>query len=692
MRTHKSFLASHICFAIIGIQALVFGALLPVHLLEAEGGTTISGFVRERRAVAEENLGYFPAQLSLSPKSEGGTPVSIGTSGDGAYSFLGVMPGEYTLCLMTSGGALNPNYGIISSSQACKDVTVAEADASLEMKDFTVALRPVVLFGEGEEEVTFDVGDEYTDPAVTATSYDVSLTATSTGLTVDQMNTVGDYEVEYSATDSETGLTGSTVRVVHVREPAATVQIMGRVRLINGNSETDAPFTLGAQIELRPERGSGIIASTTSGASGDWTITATPTTQGQRVYIIIPDGYLMADSAPEYEPVAYDGSNNITIADFRLTRGILMTLNGPELVEIERGGTFTDLGATATKDGQSLLVSTSSDKTLDTNIPDDYVFTYEATDEQSGLSASVSRTVRVLAPPLPIAVSGTVRVGDIASHDNNGMGNVVIELKDGSTKQLLATTITGDGGGWALTGTARSVDACIVVPSGYALIAASSTCLTYAVRDNVYETILDDFTLSPLPTITLRGGASLALAYGATYEEQGATALRGNEDLTSLITITGAVDTRRIGEQVLTYKVIHPQTQLSSEVVRRVTVSGSRGGSVIGGSMLPVQLPPSIQPPTMPIAPPVVERSQQHPRQQNAPRQNPHAAAQSLSRGQVAGAEDTQIATGSPQVNVAAVGTTETPRVFPYFAALATLALAALALFTYRYLPRFSRK
>ncbi len=115
---------------------------------------------------------------------------------------------------------------------------------------------------------------------------------------------------------------------------------------------------------------------------------------------------------------------------------VTVTLNGNSSVEIEQGGTYTELGATAvnSKD-ESLEVTTSG--TVDTNTIGTYTITYTASDNK-GNSSTATRTVNVLS-------TNYVGPGYITSKGVNGP-----VLAQGMTP------IKWSGGAWVDTTTSDS--------------------------------------------------------------------------------------------------------------------------------------------------------------------------------------------------------------------------------------------
>lgn len=75
-----------------------------------------------------------------------------------------------------------------------------------------------------------------------------------------------------------------------------------------------------------------------------------------------------------------------------------------------------------------------------------------------------------------------------------------------------------------------------------------------------------------IPTIALIGEESITLKMNENYEEQGATALRNNEDISNNVIMDGNVDTTKPGEYKLKYKAYNEKNTDFSQIERTVIV------------------------------------------------------------------------------------------------------------------------
>lgn len=75
------------------------------------------------------------------------------------------------------------------------------------------------------------------------------------------------------------------------------------------------------------------------------------------------------------------------------------------------------------------------------------------------------------------------------------------------------------------------------------------------------------------PTIELQGGNPYLVAKGSTWKEPGFTSFMGGEDVSSLVTITGTVNTAESGDYTLNYATAKNDDGFSSSTSRRVIVA-----------------------------------------------------------------------------------------------------------------------
>lgn len=239
-------------------------------------------------------------------------------------------------------------------------------------------------------------------------------------------------------------------------------------------------------------------------------------------------------------------------------------LSGEELIELQLGDTFNDPGASAAdnRDGNvtaDIVISGS----VDTSQTGTYILTYQVTDAV-GNSATKTRTVKVynsLFPLLLLNGSSTmeVEVGDTFTDP----GATASDERDGDLTdqiEINGTVDTGHVGVYYIEYVVRN-----------SLANQSSTSRRIEVLDT-----------TP-PVLTLRGANPMQIEAGSTFTDPGATAIDvGDGDLTSDITVSGAVYANQVGTYTLTYQVQDRAGNKATDAVRTVNVvrsSSSGGGS-----------------------------------------------------------------------------------------------------------------
>ncbi len=247
-------------------------------------------------------------------------------------------------------------------------------------------VAPVIVFSDGTgNDVTLEAGVDSFDPETqTDATDDASDVSVSVSGSVDT-NVLGDYEITYTAEDGA-GNTATLVQTVHV------VDTIDPVVTLNGDSEVT--ITTGDDYE---ELGATAIDS----FEGDLDVTIT-----------LPDDF-DTDTAGVYEITysAEDSTGNrtqvvrtVTVEDPD-TEAPVITLNGESSITLTVGDTYTEEGATAADNRDTVEVIIGGD-TVDTSTVGVYIVTYNATDESGNVADEVTRTVTVEAAPTPVSSGG----------------------------------------------------------------------------------------------------------------------------------------------------------------------------------------------------------------------------------------------------------------------------------------------
>ena len=337
------------------------------------------------------------------------------------------------------------------------------------------------------------------------------------------------------------------------------------------------------------------------------------------------------------QPFFQISAGNITIQQGVDDTAPVITIIGLNTIEIVKGLTYTDAGATATDDFDS-IVSIVTAGAVDTTTLGTYTITYTATDN-AGNTATATRTVTVIpdtiAPVITLngssnisvyqgvnytdagaTVSDNVDVNIIASSTGSvdtsvlgvysitysaidSSGNnasavtrtitviadttaPVITLNDASTVEVFVGTNYTDAGATALD----DLDGVVTVSSVGTVdtTTTGSYEITYTAVDNAGNTTIIKRTVNVIsdtvaPLISLNGNANVNIIKGLSYVEAGATAT-DNKDGSVAVSISGTVDTSVLGTYTITYTAID-QAGNSAPVTRTVNVVADTGAPII---------------------------------------------------------------------------------------------------------------
>lgn len=285
------------------------------------------------------------------------------------------IPGVYTITYTVSDNAGNEATPVI------RTVTVVDAQA------------PVITI-LGNNPVNITVGSTYIDAgaiAIDDVDGDVTSKIVATGTV--NINIPGTYYITYTVKDSANN-EGIAVRIVNVIDNVPPTITFGT----NGNStyakSRSTTVTVNDNVAINPN--SLKYQWTTSTTTPNETTFTTPFTNG--VTINTPSGvtgsyYLWI--------LAKDTSENTTITRsnvFNLdnTKPVI-TLNGDSVVTVNKGSTYTELGATASDEHSGISGSVSISGTVNTNVIGTYTITYTISDK-AGNTSTKTRTIEVIIP------------------------------------------------------------------------------------------------------------------------------------------------------------------------------------------------------------------------------------------------------------------------------------------------------
>jgi len=290
-------------------------------------------------------------------------------------------------------------------------------------------IAPVITL-TGDSEVSLVEGTAYTDAGATASDSldgDISANIVIGGDTVDS-TTLGTYTITYNVMDNAQNPATQVTRTVTITEApdviAPVITLLGdaSVTVEAGTSYTDAGATA-----LDNKEGD-LTGAIVVGGSVDVNVPAT--------YVLT---YNVQDSVPN---IAVEVTRTVIVKD---TIVPTITLVGNSELVIQKGSVYTDEGVTASDnlDGD-ITANIAIDNPVNTNTPATYTITYNVSDNATNSAQTVTRSVRVNAPPVATAGADvSVVTGNSVDllgtgSDVDGAGTVTYQWK--RANNVVATT------------------------------------------------------------------------------------------------------------------------------------------------------------------------------------------------------------------------------------------------------------
>ncbi|WP_233162504.1 MULTISPECIES: immunoglobulin-like domain-containing protein [unclassified Cohnella] len=248
-----------------------------------------------------------------------------------------------------------------------------------------------------------------------------------------------------------------------------------------------------------------------------------------------------------------------------------LTLIGSNPMNIPQGGTYTEPGAVAADaiDGAIPASSITISGAVDTARLGNYPVQY-AVEDRAGNTATVTRAVYVYDGDAPaIYLNGASPMTVEANGPFVDPGATAQDVQDGDLSALII-----------VTGTVDSTTLGTYTLSYNVSDAAGNAAATVTRAVYVQDT-------QP-PVLALLGDPVMSVQAGTAFADPGAQATDDYYgDISSLIVVTGTVDTSQAGEYTLRYNVKDPSDNAAAEATRTVTVtarSGSGGSGNTGNS------------------------------------------------------------------------------------------------------------
>jgi|GEM_PF-2401158 len=519
----------------------------------------------------------------------------VGTTfSDPGATALDAVDGDITSDITVSGSVDSSTVGIYTLTYNVTDAAGNEAVPVTRIVNVVDTVAPVITL-VGANPLQHEVGTTFSDPGATALdAVDGDITSDITVSGSVDSDTVGSYTLVYSVTDAA-GNEGTQTRIVNVVDTVAPV-----ITLIGPNPQQHEAGTIYA------DPGATALDEIDGDLTDDITVSGSVDSNTEGNYTLT---YTVTDASGNEAK----RTRTVNVVD---TVAPVITLIGANPFQHEVGTTYIDLGATAQDvvDGDVTSDITVSGS-VDSNTVGNYMLIYSVTDA-AGNEATMTRNVNVIdtvapvitltgANPLQhevgtiytdpgatafdagdgdvtgdIIVDGSVdssKVGsytltysvtDAAGNEATMTRNVdvidtvapVITLTGANSLQHEVGTTFTDQGATALDTGDGDVTSDIMVSGIVDSSRVGNYILTYSVTDAAGNVGTETRTVNVIdtvaPVITLNGSNPYRLTVGSLFHDPGATALdAGDGDVTSSITVSGAVDRNRVGNFTLTYEV-----------------------------------------------------------------------------------------------------------------------------------------
>ena len=330
-----------------------------------------------------------------------GATWSDAVDGNGTLTGVGVVddqvPGTYTLTFDYTDSNGN------AAATVTRTVVVEDTSA------------PVITL-IGDTNVTHEAGSDYTDLGATwSDAVDGNGTLTGVGVVDDQVP--GTYTLTFDYTDSNGNAAATVTRTVVVEDTSAPV------------------ITLIGDTNVTHEAGSDYTdlgAIWNDAVDGNGTLTGVGVVDDQ-----VPGTYTLTfDYTDGNGNAAATVTRTVVVED---TSAPVITLIGDTNVTHEAGSDYTDLGATWSDavDGNGTLTGVG---VVDDQVPGTYTLSFDYTDSNGNVAATVTRTVIVEDTSAPvITLIGDTNVTHEAGSDYTDLGAIWNDAVDGNG------TLTGVG-------------------------------------------------------------------------------------------------------------------------------------------------------------------------------------------------------------------------------------------------------
>jgi len=274
-----------------------------------------------------------------------------------------------------------------------------------------------------------------------------------------------------------------------------------------------------------------------------------------------------------------------------------ITVNGsnPIVLHLTSGTPYKEQGARAIDhNGMDITNYVQITGVINRNVAGTYTLTYSAKSPTTGLTATATRNVRIIAPTekkdprTKYGLSGQAKQGAIISHtgivshelgfldlsvtDIDKNMTISVKLVDTATRKTVVSDTYTAAGTKQYTITKGNFELTVGVTKANGNSKYSIDLLMPEAKLVTFEMAEVPLAL-PEPAVAPIGSNPIILHLGGTpYFEQKARAVDfNNDDISDRVTITGEVDTSKAGAYVVTYRVVN-DWGFSAEATREVRI------------------------------------------------------------------------------------------------------------------------
>ncbi len=320
------------------------------------------------------------------------------------------------------------------------------------------------------------------------------------------------------------------------------------------------------------------LSKTISASTNEWTLTQTinavwiTTCDNSLIFLAYSD-ITFNTEADNWKFVCYRAIDDAWNTTYELSNTIawidttppVITRNGGAVINIEVGGIYTDLGATASDNHDwDITANITTVNPVNTSTVWIYTITYNVSDSLWNIANEVTRIVNVVDTTPPVITR---------------LGDAVVSIEIG-TPYTDAGATAFDNYDWDIT-------ASIVVVNPVNSSVAWNYTVTYNVVDANWNNATEvsrtvNVVDTTPPVITRLGDATVNIEVGTPYTDAGATALDNVDgDITASIITSNPVNSSVVWTYTVTYNVVDSSSNNAIEVSRTVHVVDTTPPAII---------------------------------------------------------------------------------------------------------------